>query len=84
VNAFTIAATALLAGFLPCGWVVVRARWPIDALVGLEVCGVLATLVFLCLAQGFNTSSYFNLPVISAVSTWIGGLVYARFLGRRL
>jgi hypothetical protein len=83
VNAFTIAATALLAGFLPCGIVCARSR-PIDGAVALALAGALGTLVLLCLAEGFHRSSYFNLPVISAVVVLVGGLVYARFLGRWL
>jgi len=83
VNAFTIAATALLAGFVPCGIVCLRSR-PIDGVVALELGGAVATLVLLCLAEGFHRSSYFNLPVICAVLVWVSGLVYARFLGRWL
>jgi multisubunit Na+/H+ antiporter MnhF subunit len=84
VNAFLVAGTVLLAGFVPCGWVLVRARLATDALVALELCGTLATLAFLCLALGFESSSYFDVPVVSAVVTWIGSLVFVRFLGRRL
>ena len=84
MNAFLVAGTVLLAGFVPCGWVLVRAPHAIDAVVALELCGTLATLTFLCLALGFESSSYFNLPVICAVATWLGGLVFVRFLGRRL
>jgi multisubunit Na+/H+ antiporter MnhF subunit len=83
VNAFTIAGTALLAGFVPCGWMLVRGRH-VDALVALELCGTLTTLTLLCLALGFGNSSSFDLPVISAVVTWVGGIVCARFVGRRL
>jgi len=84
VNAFTIAGTLLLAGFVPCGWVLLRAQRTVDAVVALELCATLATLTFLCFAVGFNSSSYFNVPVICAVVTWIGGLVYIRFVGREL
>ena len=82
MNAFTIAALVLLAGFVPCGFVLVRARRAADAVIALELCGTLATLTFLCLAVGFDGSSYFTLPVVSALVTWIGGLIYARFLTR--
>jgi len=83
VNAFTIAALGLLAGFVPLGVVVLRAR-EVDALVALELCGVLATLCLMCLGEGFHRGVYFDVPVIAAVTTWIGGLVFARFLGRYL
>jgi multisubunit Na+/H+ antiporter MnhF subunit len=83
VNAFTIAATALLLGYLPLGWVAVRRR-PIDGLVALELGGSIAVLVLLCLAAGFHRSFEYSVAVVAAVVTWIGGLVFARFLGRWL
>jgi multisubunit Na+/H+ antiporter MnhF subunit len=83
VNAFEIAGFVLLVGFVPLGIVSVRER-EIDGVAALQLCGVLTTLIFLCLAEGFHRSVYFTLPVVSAVATWIGGLVYARFLGRYL
>jgi multisubunit Na+/H+ antiporter MnhF subunit len=83
VNAFTVAGVALLAGFVPLGYVCVRER-EIDGVAALELCGVLSTLVFLCLSEGFHRSAYFTVPVVCAVATWIGGLVYARFFGRYL
>lgn len=82
MNAFTIAATALLVGFVPLGLVCVLAP-EIDGLVALEFCGTLATLTFLCLGEGFHRSVYFDVPIISVVATWIGGLVFARFLAHR-
>lgn len=83
MNAFTIAALALLAGFVPLGLVVLRAR-EVDALVALELCGVVATLDLLCLGEGFHRGVYFDVPVVAAALTWIGGIVFARFFGRYL
>jgi multisubunit Na+/H+ antiporter MnhF subunit len=83
LNAYLIAATVLLGGFVPCGFVALRAR-AIDAVVALELCGILTVLVLLCLGEGFNSSSYFNVPLICAFLVWISGLVFVRFLGRFL
>jgi multisubunit Na+/H+ antiporter MnhF subunit len=83
VNAFTVAATVMLAGFVPIGVVALRCR-PIDAVAGLELGGALATTILLCLAEGFHRSSYFDVPIACAVLTWVSGLVFARFLGRHL
>jgi multisubunit Na+/H+ antiporter MnhF subunit len=83
MNAFEIAATALICGFLPLGFVVVRRR-PIDALVALELCGTLTMLTLLCFAEGFHRSFEYDVAVMTAVLSWIGGLVFARFLGRWL
>lgn len=81
MNAFLIAATALLVLLVLPAIVVLRAR-PIDALVALELCGTTVVLVILCLSAGFHQSVYFNVPVVAALSVWVGGLVYVRFIGR--
>jgi multisubunit Na+/H+ antiporter MnhF subunit len=83
VNAFTIAATALLAGFLPLGWTALRAR-PIDGVVALQLGGTVGVLVLMCLAEGLHRSFLYALPVVASVMSWIGGLVFVRFLGRWL
>lgn len=83
MNAFTIAALALLAGYVPLGVVLLRAR-EVDGVVALELGGVLATLDLMCLGEGFHRGVYFDVPVICAAVTWIGGLVFARFIGRYL
>jgi multisubunit Na+/H+ antiporter MnhF subunit len=83
MNAFTIAATVLLLGFLPLGFVALRAR-PIDGVVAMQLAGTVATLVLLCLAEGLQRSFLYTLPVVAALMSWIGGLVFARFLGRWL
>jgi multisubunit Na+/H+ antiporter MnhF subunit len=83
VNAFTIAATALLAGYVPLGYVALRLR-EIDGVVALELGGALTTLVLLCLGEGFHRSAYFDVPVVCAALTWVGGMVFARFFGRFL
>jgi multicomponent Na+:H+ antiporter subunit F len=83
VNAFEIAATALLCGFVPLGVVAVRTR-TIDGLVALEAAGVLTVLVLLCFAEGFHRSFEFGVAVVAAVMSWASGLLFARFLGRWL
>lgn len=83
MNAFTVAAAALIAGYLPLLGVVVLCR-PIDALVALELASSIGVLTLLCLAEGFHRAFEFELGVIGAVLSWIGGLVVARFLGRWL
>ena len=83
MNAFEIAATALLLGYLPLGFVAVRSR-PIDGLVALELGGTVALLVLLCFAEGFHRSFEYGLAVVCAALAWTGGLVFARFLGRWL
>lgn len=83
MNAFTIAATVLLAGFVPLGWIGARRR-PIDGLVALQLAGTLTVLILMCLAAGFERDFEYSVAVVAAVVSWIGGLVFARFLGRWL
>ena len=83
MNAFTIAATAMLAGFVPLLAVCVRGH-AVDGLVALELAGALTTTILLCLAEGLGSSAMFGVPVVCATVTWVGGLVYARFMGRHL
>jgi multisubunit Na+/H+ antiporter MnhF subunit len=73
----------VLAGFVPLGWIAVRCR-AIDGLVALQLAGNLTVLVLLCLSAGFHRLFEYALAVVAAVVSWIGGLVFARFLGRWL
>jgi multisubunit Na+/H+ antiporter MnhF subunit len=76
------AATVLIAMLLPCAWVAWR-RGTLAGVVAVEIAGVVATLAFICLAVGFQRSSYANVPLLAAVLTWLGGLVLVRFVDRR-
>jgi multisubunit Na+/H+ antiporter MnhF subunit len=82
VNVWLVAATALLGGLLPCGWVLMRGR-PSEALVALELASTVLTVVLLLLAEGFHRSSYFTLPLVLAALGFVGSLVFVRFLGGR-
>jgi multisubunit Na+/H+ antiporter MnhF subunit len=83
VNAFLVAALGLVAGFLPLAVVLLRAP-EIDGVVALQLGGVLVTLILICLGEGFHRGVYSDVPVVAAVTTWIGGIVFARFFGRYL
>ena len=81
MNAFAWAATALVTGYVPLLAIAVRRR-PIDGLLALEMAGILLVLVLVCLAEAFHRSFEYGVAIVAAVMTWIGGLVFARFLGR--
>jgi len=83
MSVFLIAATVLLLAMVLPGIVCVRAG-TIDGVVALELCGTLATLTLLCLAEGFHRGIYFNVALVSAATAWIGAFVFARFFGRVL
>jgi multisubunit Na+/H+ antiporter MnhF subunit len=82
VNVWLVAATVLLAGLIPCGWVLLRGR-QLDALVALELASTIVTVVLVLLAEGFHRSSYFVLPLALASASFVGGLVFVRFIGQR-
>jgi multisubunit Na+/H+ antiporter MnhF subunit len=83
MNAFVIAATALMVLLVPLGWVMVR-RDPIDGAVALSLAGTLAALAMLCLAEGLHRSFSYTVAVVAVFASLIGTLIYARFLGRWL
>lgn len=83
MNAFTIAATVFVALLVPLG-LLATTRRPIDGLIALELGSTLSTLALICLAAGLHRSFEFGVAIVAAVSSWIGGLVFARFLGRWL
>ena len=76
---FTAGAIALLVALLPLAYVAMRAL-PEDGLVALEQAGVLTTVGVVCLAVGLHSTAFTGLAVITAVMTWLGGLVFTRFL----
>jgi multisubunit Na+/H+ antiporter MnhF subunit len=82
VNVWLLAATVLLAGLVPCGWVLLRERL-LDALVAFELTSTLVTVVLVLLAEGFHRSSYFVVPLVLAALSFVGALVFVRFLGDR-
>jgi len=81
VNEWLIAASILLFGLVPCGVVMLRGS-VIEALVGLQMAGVLQTVVLLLLAEGFHRPPFFDLALVLALLTLAGGLVFARMLER--
>ena len=83
MNAFLWAATALLVGLVPCGYVIVRGTIT-EALVGLEMASLVNTLVLLLLAAGFDRPPFFDLALVLALLSLAGGLVFARMLERWL
>jgi multisubunit Na+/H+ antiporter MnhF subunit len=71
----------LLASLAPLN-VAASLRRPIDGLVALETAGAVATLTLVCLSVGLGQSIFFTVAIVAAVASWIGGLVFVRFLGR--
>jgi multicomponent Na+:H+ antiporter subunit F len=83
VNAWLLAATALVLAMVPCGIVCFRGT-PIDRMVGLEMAGILTSLILLLLAQGFGNPNFYDLGLTMSLLAFGGGLVFVRFLERWL
>ena len=81
MNAWLIAATVLLLGLVPCAIVMVRGSI-VEALVGLQMAGILQTVVLLLLAEGYHRAPFFDLALVLALLALAGGLVFARMLER--
>jgi multicomponent Na+:H+ antiporter subunit F len=81
VSVWLAAATALLLGLMPLGLVIIR-RPLLEALVALELAGVLNTLVLLVLAEAFNRPAFMDLALVLALLSLAGGLVFARMVER--
>ncbi|HEU5200610.1 MAG TPA: monovalent cation/H+ antiporter complex subunit F [Ktedonobacterales bacterium] len=81
MNAWLIAALALLPGFVACGVVLWRAT-VLDAVAALNLAGVLAALELILLAEGLHRSPFYDLALVLALLACVGGLVFARFLER--
>ena len=83
MNAFVIAAIAMLAGMVPCLLVIWRGS-AMQALVGYEAISSIAIMVLVLLAVGFGRFGEMELPVLLAVLLFGSGLVFARMLERWL
>jgi multicomponent Na+:H+ antiporter subunit F len=78
-----VATMALLAGLIPCGVTCLRGDVA-DRLVGLELAGVIVTLVLLLLTEAFGRAIYLDVALALALLSLAGGLAFARFLERFL
>jgi multisubunit Na+/H+ antiporter MnhF subunit len=83
VNAFVVAAIAMLVAVVPCGIVACRGTL-MDAVVAYEAVSAIVVMVMALLAEGFGRPAEFELPVVLAVLLFGAGLVFVRFLERWL
>jgi multisubunit Na+/H+ antiporter MnhF subunit len=83
VLAFTAAAVAMLICLIPAGIVIARSDLP-SAVVAYEFITAVIVMVLALLAQAFQRSSLFELPVLLALLMFGGGLVFVRAVERWL
>jgi multisubunit Na+/H+ antiporter MnhF subunit len=81
--AFTAAAIAMLIALIPAGVVLCRSDLA-AAVVAYELVGAVVVMVLVLLAQAFQRSSLFELPVLFAVLMFGSGLVFVRAMERWL
>ena len=83
MNAWLMAAAGMLLALIPCGIICFKGT-AMDRMAGLEMAGILVSLILLLLAQGFNNPNFYDLSLTLALLTFGGGLVFVRFLERWL
>ncbi len=81
MNPWLDAAGAMLLCLIPCGIACLR-HDAASRLVGLEAASLIATLMFLLLAEGMHRAPFMDLALALALLSFGAGLVFARFLER--
>lgn len=79
---FLASVILMLGGLVPAA-VIGSRQGPVDRLVGLEMTGAIAVLVMLTLTQAYGQSAYLIVPLILAVLSVTGVLVFTRLIGPR-
>ena len=84
MNVWILAAVVLvLGGIVPCLAVCVRAS-AMEGLVALELSGVIAVLVLLLLAEGFQRQPFVDMALVLTVISFVGSLAFVRYMEREL
>jgi multisubunit Na+/H+ antiporter MnhF subunit len=83
MNAWLLTATVLLFSLIPCGIVTFRGR-AIDRLIGLEMTGIITTIILLLLAEGYKNPNFYDLALATGLLAFGGSMVFVRFLERWL
>ncbi|MGZ4202508.1 MAG: monovalent cation/H+ antiporter complex subunit F [Thermoleophilaceae bacterium] len=83
MNEWLLAAIVLLGALVPCG-IVVGWRSAADGIVALELAGVIDATILILLSQGFRRQPFIDLAVVAALLSFIGAIVFVRFMERWL
>ncbi len=77
--------TAVITGgcLIPCAWMCLRGSAE-HRLVGLEMTGILITILLMLLTLGYGRLPFMDLPLTLAVLSFGAGVVFARFLEKHL
>lgn len=83
MNHFMLAAVALLACYVPCGFVASRHR-TMDRLAALQVAVVIAVLEIMIMSEAFSQPSFIDLALAMALLSFPATLVFAYLMERWL
>lgn len=83
MSAFLVAAIGMLGAMIPGAVTVARGGVP-DAVVAFQAITADIVMVLALIAEGFNRSGEFELPLLGAVLLYGSGLVFVRFMERGL
>jgi multicomponent Na+:H+ antiporter subunit F len=83
MTAYEVGSVVLLIGGLGPAMLVGSRSGPADRLVGLELAGAVSVLAMLTLSQAYAQPSYLIVPLVLAVLSTTGVLVFTRLLGPR-
>ncbi|HEX4722044.1 MAG TPA: MrpF/PhaF family protein [Pseudonocardiaceae bacterium] len=81
MTVWPLAAGVLMIGGLVPAMIIAYRDTAARRLVGLELVSATGTLVLLVLCQAFNQSSYLIVPLVLALLSFAGTLVFTRLLG---
>ncbi len=83
MNVWLITAIVVAGCLLPCADMCLRGS-PERRLVGVEMTGIILTIVLVLFTIGTNRLPFIDLPLTMAIMSFGGGLVFARFLEKHL
>jgi multicomponent Na+:H+ antiporter subunit F len=82
MSGWHLAAAALTAALIPCGWVCLRRSFA-EGLVAVQLAATIAALALLTLAEAEARQPFADLALVLVVLSFGGTLVFLRFLERQ-
>ena len=83
MNHWIVTATVTGGCLVPCAWMSLRGSAE-KRLVGLEMTGIIVTIMLVLLSVGYGRLVFLDLPLTLALLSFGAGLVFARFLEKHL
>lgn len=83
INLWIAASVLTGISLIPCAFMCLSGS-PERRLVGLEMAGILATIILVMLTIGYGRLPFIDLPLAMAILVFGAGLVFARFLEKHL